>query len=132
MKNSFKKECYDANPHFKVHYSHGLTSQNLAMSYLHYDKDMIIEYYRKGEASIHIEGNLYSIAEEDIVILNPDELHVSTMKEQCYIEKIVLHISRSLFDLFSNDLDYDFITDITIDKLTEELYENAKARVLEM
>lgn len=35
------------------------------------------------------------------------------------------------FDVWSNYCYYEFITDITIDVLTEELYEKAKARALE-
>ena len=52
--------------------------------------------YRKGESSIHIEGNLYSISEGDMVLLNPDELHVSTPKDNCYMEKIPADIVQQL------------------------------------
>lgn len=33
---------------------------------------------------------------------------------------------KPIFDVWSNGLEYEFITDITIDNLTEELYKNAK------
>lgn len=36
------------------------------------------------------------------------------------------------FDVWSEFCQYEFITDITIDKLTEELYEKEKARALKM
>ena len=100
MYEKYKKECYDLNPHYKVHYSHGYFNNDASLNYLHYDKELIVEYYRKGESSIHIEGNLYHISEGDLVILNPDELHVSTPKNDCYMEKIVLHISESLLYQF--------------------------------
>lgn len=96
MKNNYKKECYDSNPHYKIHYSYGFFGVNSTLNYLHYDEDLIIEYYRKGNTTIHIEGNLYNISEGDIVILNPDELHVSRKIEEGYTEKLVLHISDSL------------------------------------
>ena len=103
MHENYKKECYDSNPHFKIHYSHGIFGADATLNHLHYDKDLIIEYYRKGEATIHIEGKLYNIGEGNIVILNPDELHVSTRKDDCYMEKIVLHISESLLYQFGGD-----------------------------
>lgn len=103
MSSGYKKDCYDSNPHVKVHYSHGLREVGATLPFLHYDKDLIIEYYRKGEAELRIEGNLYEICEGDIVILNPDEMHVSERKDNCYMEKIVLHISETLLSAFGGD-----------------------------
>lgn len=100
MYENYKKECYDLNPHYKLHYSQGFREPDATLNYLHYDKDLMIEYYRRGESSIHIEGNLYVIHEGDMIILNPDELHVSTINDDCYIEKISLHINASLLYQF--------------------------------
>ena len=103
MYQKYIKECYNPNPHVSIHFSHGVFGEDATLNYLHYDKDLIIEFYRKGEASICIEGNLYNICEGDLVILNPDELHVSTKKENCYMEKIVLHISDTLVQQLGGD-----------------------------
>ncbi len=103
MPNTYKKDCFDTNPFVKVHYSHGLRGVGATMQFLHYDKELIVEYYRKGTASLRIEGNLYDIGEGDIVVLNPDELHVSERKDPCYMEKIVLHISDGLLTQFGAD-----------------------------
>lgn len=103
MSNSYKKDCYDHNPYIKVHYSHGMREMGATLQFLHYDKDLIIEYYRKGEACLRIEGNLYDISEGDIVLLNPDEMHVSERKDDCYMEKIVLHISEGLLLNFGGE-----------------------------
>ena len=103
MSTSYRKDCYDRNPYVKVHYSHGLREVGSTLPFLHYDKDLIIEYYRRGEASLRIEGNLYDIKEGDVVLLNPDEMHVSERKDNCYMEKIVLHINDGLIGQFSAD-----------------------------
>lgn len=103
MIERYKKECYSPNQHINIHYSYGILGPDSTLGFLHYDKDLIIEYYRRGEASIHIEGNLYNIKEGDIIILNPDEVHVSTKKYECYMEKIVLHISDTLIHQFCAD-----------------------------
>ena len=103
MSTSYRKECYDWNQYVKVHYSHGLREIGATLPFLHYDKDLIIEYYRRGEASLRIEGNLYDIKEGDVVLLNPDELHMSERKDNCYMEKIVLHINDGLLGQFSAD-----------------------------
>ena len=100
MSHAYKKDCYDTNPFVKVHYSHGLREIGATLQFLHYDKELIIEYYRKGTASLRIEGNFYDISEGDIVILNPDEMHVSERKDPCYMEKIVLHVSEGLISQF--------------------------------
>ena len=100
MSSSYKKDCYDINESLKIHYSHGVREVNSSLNFLHYDTDLIIEYYRKGNASIHIEGNIYNIAEGDIVILNPDELHVTMYENDVYIEKIVLHIGDTILQQF--------------------------------
>lgn len=103
MYEKYEKECYNPNPHISIHYSHGIFGEDATLNFLHYDKDLIIEFYRKGETSICIEGNLYNVNEGDIIILNPDELHVSTKKENCYMEKIVLHISDTLVQQLGGD-----------------------------
>lgn len=97
---AYKKDCFDSNSFVKVHYSHGLREMGATLQFLHYDQELIIEYYRKGTATLRIEGNFYDIAEGDIVILNPDEMHVSERKDPCYMEKIVIHVSEGLFSQF--------------------------------
>ena len=99
----YKKDCYTPSPSIDLHYSHGAFEKNSNLNYLHYDKDLIIEFYRIGESEIHIEGNHYHITEGDMVILNPDEIHVSTRKDGVYFEKIVLHIKDSLLSPFGGD-----------------------------
>ena len=110
MENDYIKECYDSNPNIKVHYSHGFRGVGASLPFLHYDENLIVEYYKKGESSIRIEGNLYDIAEGDIIILNPDEMHVSERKENCYMEKIVLHINNGLLLLFGGERSVFFET----------------------
>ncbi len=103
MNENYKKDCYDINEHIKIHYSHGVRGANSTLSFLHYDTDLIIEYYRKGDTDIHIEGNIYNISEGDVVMLNPDELHVTMRNDGCYIEKIVLHVGDTLLHQFGGD-----------------------------
>lgn len=103
MPHNYKKDCYDFNPFVKVHFSHGLREVGASLQFLHYDKDLIVEYYRKGTSYLRIEGNLYDIAEGDIVVLNPDEMHVSERKDPCYMEKIVLHINDGLLEQFGSE-----------------------------
>lgn len=99
----YKKDCYSPSSYIDIHYSHGAFEKKSNMNYLHYDKDLIIEFYRIGESEIHIEGNHYHINEGDMVILNPDEIHVSTRKDGSYFEKIVLHIKDTLLSPFGGD-----------------------------
>lgn len=103
MYENYKKECYDTNPHYKVHHSHGVQKYNEKLNHLHYDKDLVIEYFRKGTTSKRIEGNIYSISEGDIVITTPAELHIPLRTEDCYIEKISIHINESLLSVFGGD-----------------------------
>lgn len=110
MENVYIKECYDSNSHVKVHYSHGIRNVGATLQFLHYDNELIVEFYRKGVASIRIEGNLYDINEGDVVILNPDEMHVSERKDSCYMEKIVLHVTEDLLRLFDKNRSFFYET----------------------
>lgn len=99
----YKKECYDTNPRCKLHYSHGVPKKDSTLYYLHYDENLIIEYFQKGETSKRIEGNIYNIQEGDLIITTPDELHVAIRTDECYIEKISLHISEALLAAFGGN-----------------------------
>lgn len=103
MHTEYKKECYDTNPYCKLHYSKGIPQPESTLYYLHYDKDLIIEYFRKGTTSKRIEGNIYNISEGDLIITTPEELHVAIRTEEHYIEKISLHISDALLTAFGGD-----------------------------
>ncbi len=103
MSTDYKKDCFDANPRCKLHYTRGIPKQDSAMYYLHYDENLIVEYFRKGETSKRIEGNIYNIRDGDLIITTPEELHVSIQTENRYIEKISLHISETLLSAFGGD-----------------------------
>lgn len=103
MQNNYKKECYDQNPHFKIHHSHGNYKSDLAINYLHYDKELIIEYFKNGQTSIKIEGNVYTVNDGDILITSPEELHFSTTKDGVFIEKISIHVNETLLSIFGGD-----------------------------
>ncbi len=103
MNYDYQKECYDANPHCKLHYSHGIPRIESNLYYLHYDENLIIEYMRKGEVSKRIEGNIYTIGEGDLIITVPSELHVPIKTEECYVERLSLHVSESLLSAFGGD-----------------------------
>lgn len=106
----YNRDCYTPSPHIDIHYSHGLFEKRSTINYLHYDKDLIIEFYRVGESDIHIEGNHYHVSDGDMIILNPDELHVSTRKDNSYFEKIVFHIKDTLLYPFGGDRNTFFDT----------------------
>ncbi len=103
MHTEYKKECYDTNPYCKLHYTQGIPQPESTLYYLHYDQDLIIEYFRKGTTSKRIEGNIYNISEGDLIITTPEELHVAIRTEEHYIEKISLHISDTLLTAFGGD-----------------------------
>ena len=116
MNSNFKKDCYDDNPYCQLHYSHGVHRSDSSLYYLHYDKDLIIEYFRKGETSKRIEGNIYNIREGDLIITTPEELHVGIRTDDCYIEKISLHISETLLTPFGGNRTVFFDTIINKQK----------------
>lgn len=100
MSSNYKKDCYNINEHLKLHYSYGIRGVTSNLKYLHYDDELIIEYYKKGGSSLHIEGNIYNIEEGDVVVLKPDELHVTIRNDEQYMEKMVLHVKESFLSRF--------------------------------
>lgn len=121
MNPKYKKECYDDNPYCKLHYSYGVPMSDSSLYYLHYDEDLIIEYFRKGETSKRIEGNIYNIREGDLIITTPEELHVGIRTDDSYIEKISLHIDEELFTPFGGNRTVFFDTIINKPKGTGNL-----------
>lgn len=116
MNHDYKKDCFDANPHCQLHFSQGVPRADSAMNYLHYDENLIIEYFRKGQTSKRIEGNIYNIREGDLIITTPEELHVRIQTGDCYIEKISLHISEALLSAFGGNRTVFFDTIIKKEK----------------
>lgn len=132
MNKEYKTDCYDSNPSFQIYYSHGMSELDPVLKYLHYDENLMIEYFRKGESTIYIEGNIYKISEGDIVIVTPDELHVSSPEENCYIELISLHIHESLLSLFGGNRTVFFDTIVNKKKGVGNLITSDVVRQLEL
>ncbi|MBE6731345.1 MAG: AraC family transcriptional regulator [Ruminococcaceae bacterium] len=100
MENKFFKECYDSNPHFKIHHTIEPGDKHTNPALLHYDDSYVLTYFKKGRGSIRIDGAFYEINEGDIILINPDELHLCTVESGIYHERIAVYIKSSLFKLF--------------------------------
>lgn len=99
MGNDYKKVCYDDNPHYKLHYTLEMHPQNSTPPHLHYDTSLVLTYFIKGTGNIRVEGQLYPIEAGDLIILNPSEIHLSTV-DSCAHERISLYIYDSILDGF--------------------------------
>jgi len=103
MDNYFSKECFDSNPHFKIHHTIEQGEKHTNPAHLHYDNSYILTYFKRGSGNIRIEGVYYEISEGDIVLINPSELHLCKIDGDAYHERLAIYISPSLFDIFQID-----------------------------
>ena len=103
MYHEYVKTCFNINPYCKLHFSQGVPKSDSAMYYLHYDENLIIEYFRKGESIKRIEGNVYNIRAGDLIFTTPPEMHVPIQNEGGYTEKISLHIGEALLSAFGGN-----------------------------
>lgn len=101
MNDYYKKFCYDDNPHYRLHHTIEACSQHSIPAHLHYDTSLVLTYYRKGTGNIRIEGQFYQINPGDIVLLNPNEMHVCTIDGGMPHERIALYIKDSILEPFN-------------------------------
>ena len=99
MENGYKKVCYDDNPHYRLHYTVEEHPQNSTPPHLHYDTSLVLTYFIKGTGNIRVEGQLYPIEAGDLILLNPNEIHLCTV-DNCSHERLALYISDSILDSF--------------------------------
>ncbi len=62
----------------------------------HPDKMEILVMY-EGDAEFHIEGNVYPLEPNDIIIVQHNELHRVVMRSLCHYDRLVINIDTSFF-----------------------------------
>lgn len=100
MNTDYKKICYDDNPHYKLHYTFETCPQISTPPHLHYDTSLVLTYFIKGTGNIYVEGQLYQINAGDLILLNPNEIHLCTVDSNTPQERISLYIYNSILDGF--------------------------------
>jgi len=66
--------------------------------YLHnHTNQMEILVVYEGDAEFHIEGNVYQLDANDIIIVQHNELHRVVMKSLCHYDRLVINIDTSFF-----------------------------------
>lgn len=100
MTHDYKKHCYDDNPHYRLHHTIETCSQHSIPAHLHYDTSLVLTYFMRGRGNIRVEGQFYQIEAGDIILLNPNELHVCTIDGDIPHERIALYINASILDSF--------------------------------
>jgi AraC-like DNA-binding protein len=103
MQENLLRLCYDGDPACRVHHTVGRAEDYALMSQLHYDTTLNLLLFLRGHGEIRIEGRLYSFGEGDMIILNPSELHRTTIADDTVFERISLHIGENLFKSFGVD-----------------------------
>jgi len=63
----------------------------------HTDKMEILVMY-EGDAEFHIEGNVYPLEPNDIVIVQHNELHRVVFRSLCHYNRLVINIDTSFFN----------------------------------
>ena len=84
---------------YHLHHIVGSAAATAGTLPLHYDKDVVVVYFRRGGGSARIEGQYYPIEEGDVILLNPRELHCFTFREGEH-ERVVLYIREELLRNF--------------------------------
>lgn len=51
----------------------------------------------EGDAEFHIEGNVYPLEANDIIIVQHNELHRVVMKSKCHYDRLVINIDTNFF-----------------------------------
>lgn len=111
MEKAYQKMIYRSKLHFGVHHVWGYQIGEAYSSELHYDTEYTLAYFKKADATIQIEGNIYNIHDGDMILLDYNELHRVNMDGEKYSERITVfvnadlmrdfpHVSVSFFEVF--------------------------------
>lgn len=109
MSATYKKTAYNSKLNFNVHYLEGYNIGDAYSSDLHYDAEFTLAYFKKADATIQIEGNIYTISDGDLVILNHDELHCVNVCGDKFSQRITIFVNNGLLDSlnYSSDTFFD-------------------------
>lgn len=99
MNKDFIKECYNDNPHYKLHYTLEKHPKNSTPPHLHYDTSLVVTCFLKGSGSVYVEGKVYPVNAGDLIMLNPNEIHLATIDDVAH-ERISLYIFDTILDSF--------------------------------
>lgn len=74
------------------------TITNIDQFYLHNHSDkMEVLVMYEGDAEFHIEGNVYPLEPNDIIIVQHNELHRVVMRSLCHYNRLVINIDQNFF-----------------------------------
>lgn len=108
MSKVYRKTTYNSKLNFNVHYLEGYNIGDAYSSDLHYDAEFTLAYFKKADATIQVEGNIYKISDGDLVILNHDELHRVNVNGDKFSQRITVFANNGLLNNFNYTSDTFF------------------------
>ena len=144
MNEQYQKTRYIYGKGCSLSHTVGMSAEKSTLSYLHHAKDCIILYFIKGSGNVKIEGKKYTIAEGDVILINPSELFMCEIYSNTHHERLVLRVNHSIMENFSQDgssmllplykrengsknhIPHDLVESIGAQKYMEEIFKYAK------
>ena len=96
MNEKTVRERYSVGKGCFLTHTSGMGMQDTTLPFLHRNDECAFFYFKRGSGSIQIEGRRYDIHEGDIFMINPSELFLCRVDENCYHERITLRVNREL------------------------------------
>lgn len=100
--------CCEKQKGYGIYYGSGCMEQPEEHGHLHYDGDLTLTCFLRCSGTVRIEGNAYPIADGDIIIMNPREIHYRRIDKGSSLELISIHVNRSLTEAFPFDTEQLF------------------------
>ncbi len=94
----FSKLIYPANSDIAFTFSHRHTFDHPQNHSLHLNDHIELYIYISGDADFVVEDTYYSLSHRDILVINPQEVHVVVLKKPCVYERFYILIPRNAFD----------------------------------
>lgn len=69
----------------------------------HTHSNVELFYLMQGDAKIYIEGNVYRIAKDDIILIRPNESHYFEINSDTPYERIVINFEPNIFSSLDNN-----------------------------
>lgn len=103
MDNPYRKDIYQNPAGFSLTHTEGFGAGDSTLQYLHRNAAFLLICFLQGTGSITAGDKQHNVRAGDVVLLSPMSLYRCTVDSHVYHERLVLHISESVFTRFPCD-----------------------------
>lgn len=91
MEESYRRVVYETQS-ISLVYAYGIYREKEDSIPFHYDSALAVSLFRRGAATLKVEGVQYELYEGDVFLIDPGELHRCVLVPDAYYERLTVYI----------------------------------------